>query len=109
MPKRSDTIYDTYEFSEEEIPNAFIFNELQYKHIQTELAIAAQEKALLAYDPDSPNADDKFIRESEYIRGKMEAYLYLLATHDTTREQLIIELQQQAANHPANKPKIEGE
>jgi hypothetical protein len=92
MAEAQPTIYTAWEFSDHEIPQAFIFSTLNYQHIQTELAIVATEKALLGIDPANPL---KSQIEAEYLRGKMEALGALLATSDNTRDQLAKQLQEE--------------
>lgn len=88
MPKLLDNLYTAYEFSEEESYNAFIFTDLQFKAIQTELAAWANRKANLAYKPDEPDAINRFINENEYHRGAMEAIGFMLSRSEDTKTQL---------------------
>lgn len=85
MAQLTEQIYTAWTFSDDEEPVAKVFTDLQYKHIQTELAMTANAKALLAYDPNLPQA---FIMESEYMRGMIDAYRYLLGTSDAKKTAL---------------------
>lgn len=85
MAKQIETPYQYYEFTEDELPVARTFTELNLQHIKTELAIAAIEKMNLAYDPLNPN---QFIMENEFVRGKIEALKALVITHEDMLEAL---------------------
>lgn len=89
MPKELETPFKAYEFTEEEANLAFIFTDMQEMHIRTELAVAAIQKTNLAFDPSDP---DRLKFETEYWRGKMEAFKELLATHYNTKNILMREM-----------------
>lgn len=77
MPTLVDTIFTRYDFTEREFIEATIFTDMQIMHIRTEIAVAAQERAKLAVDP------EHLLRSGytlEYLRGKIEALEALLAT-----------------------------
>lgn len=85
MATIKEQIYTAWEFTDDEEPLAKVFTDLQYKHIQTELAIVANQKALLAYDPTTPQA---FTMESEYMRGQIDAFRLLLGMSDAKKTAL---------------------
>lgn len=90
-------IFVQWEFSDEELPVASVFNDLQTKYLQTELAIAASEKAVLKFEPAmGVNAQFAFTLESEYLRGKIEILLYLLSKSEDNKDDLIERLKDQA-------------
>lgn len=88
MPKEFEVPFKAYEFSQEESELAFVFTDMQVMHIRTEAAIAATERVKLKVPVDDPNATMRFLCEQEYYRGKVEALLGLLATHEDTRTEI---------------------
>jgi hypothetical protein len=80
MPRLVAMPYIEYTFTDEEMSVAAVFTELQIMYLETQLALAARQRAVLAYDPDSPNGREKFLLESEYIRGEIETLQLLLST-----------------------------
>lgn len=101
MVKEVDCVYKMYEFTEEEEITAFVFNDLQLKHLQTELAQAATKKALLAFDPDKPT---EFAGENEFLRGQMATLSYIIEMHNNTLEKVATKAAQQAAANRAESP-----
>lgn len=87
-----ETIYTAWNFADGEDAQALIFPDLNYKHIQTELAVAASKKALMAIDPENPL---KSQCEAEYLRGMMDALGMLLATSDNMKATLQEALQEE--------------
>jgi hypothetical protein len=96
MASRIDSVFQAYEFTEDEIGAAFVFTDLQTAYLKTELAIVATEKNIIKFDPDSPNATDRFIREHEYYRGRMETLQLLLGTSDDRKTALQRHLEAQS-------------
>jgi hypothetical protein len=78
--------FNSYTFSEEELPLATTFSELQLAHIQSEIAKWAIQKNNLAPAPGI--SDDFFIRSHEYHRGAMDALIFLVSTHEQMNELL---------------------
>lgn len=107
MATQKETPFQAWEFTPEEWPIAACFNDLQEKHIRTELAVCATEKNLLAVTPDNPT---KYLMEQEFIRGKMEILAYLLTVSETTRTDLQKAIEEKVAsqasdsNPAASKP-----
>jgi hypothetical protein len=95
--KAMQTPFESYEFTAEEWPVAATFNDLQEKHIKTELAAFAMQKVNIGFSPETgPNAQLKFILESEYLRGACEALQHLLSVSEDERSALAAALQAQA-------------
>jgi hypothetical protein len=90
MSKQIDTPFVGYEFTEQEVPLARIFTELQEQHIRTELAVAATGRATMTLDPTNIYASFGAL---EYERGKIEALSALLATSQNEKDHLAAELQ----------------
>jgi hypothetical protein len=81
-----ENVYTSYEFdSQDEAVIARTFTDLQVKHIRNELAILAEKKVLLAYDPQNP---EQFALEHEWMRGGMDAILGLLMTSENNKDEL---------------------
>ena len=93
MATLKDTPFVAWEFSEEEYPLAVVLNELQYKHLQTELATVAAERAMMAVPVDG--TIEVYLRTQEYLRGKAEQLTALLMTSDNTKHALMEELKRQ--------------
>lgn len=91
MSKRVDGSFTIYEFTDQEVNQARIFSTLQKEHIQTELAICAEERANLPVDHGDVN---KYHCELEFIRGKMEALRHLLNVSDFQEASQLEELQE---------------
>lgn len=83
MPKEIPTLFQMWEFSDEERLYAQTFTELQEKHIRTELAICAHKRATVQEDPEK---DSKVaFAELAYYRGAIEALSALLTTSDNVK------------------------
>jgi hypothetical protein len=93
------TMFTRYEFTEQEVPMAFVFTELQTQHLQNELTIAAEAQVALQLDPLNPMAR---IQEEAYNRGKIDMLRYLLTTSESTKE-----AQQQLAGEVAASQALE--
>lgn len=78
MAKLIDGVFNIYELSEEEARDAYVFGPLQTRHIKNVLSQYATDKALVAFDPESANAQLKHIMQGEYLRGAIEALNYIL-------------------------------
>jgi hypothetical protein len=92
-----------YEFDEREQALASVFTDLQFKNVQTKLAIVAVEKSQLALRPDENNPEALFINENEYMRGRMEALQELLNEHNETVTALQDAMTAEAANPISKK------
>lgn len=78
MPKRLVTEFEAWDFTPEELLQAKVYNELQFKYLQTEMAIAAQEKLSTRADEGNPEV---FIRDQMYLSGKLDALKMLIGNH----------------------------
>lgn len=92
MPKLQETPYTAWEFTDEEYPVAVVLTDMQYKHLQTELAAVAAERVIMAVPVDGNI--EVYLRTQEYLRGKMEQLTALLNTSDNTKHALIEKLQE---------------
>lgn len=99
MSKRLDTIFTSYEFTDQEIPLSRILTELQEQYIQTELSVYATERSVMELDPVNLY---KSFGALEYTRGKMEALAALLATSQNAKDSLAAELQAALDLQPNN-------
>lgn len=98
MSTRTSTMFDRYDFTDDETPLAVCFSDLQLEHLRTSLALAMEEKMTLAYDPECPA---KFAMEHEYLRGYTEALRHLIGTHENTQTNLMAQLKQAASDEQA--------
>lgn len=98
MAQRKDTLYTSWTFSQEEEVMAVVLTDMQYKHIQTQIADAADAKAILAYDTAIPNSINEFLRAHEYNRGRIEILQFLLELSDTKKAELESLLKEQILN-----------
>lgn len=73
------TLLIRWQMNEQEAIAAAVFSELNYKHIQNELATVLEEKLKTAWDPANP---ELFVQQHEYLRGQVEILQYLLSLHD---------------------------
>lgn len=94
MAELVESRFTKWRFEPEEEVAAKHFSTLNYQHIQNELAIATESKMLVAYNPDSNNADREFQGEHEYWRGYMAALNLLLTLSKDARDQLEFAFQQ---------------
>lgn len=95
MAERQETPFEAWTFTEEEEAVAMVFMPLQEQHLKTELSVIANERMILAVDPESSNAQLKFLLESEYLRGKLEILGYLLQLSNDKKNVLLERLRQQ--------------
>lgn len=78
--------FTNYIFSDpNEEATSTVFSDLNYQHLRNQLAMIAQDKINLQYDPDDPN---RFSMEHEYLRGSMNAIKYLLTLHEVGKTKL---------------------
>lgn len=103
MATQKETPFIAWEFTEQEEYQSRVLPDMNYKFIQTELAIAASEKALLAFSPENPV---KFQMESEYLRGKCEILAYLLRISDDAKTAMIEELREAAEAAKRKEPEL---
>jgi len=82
MSKLLTSLYTKYEFTPDETIQATSFTDLQLQFLQTELAIAAEEKITATYDPLNPVSYAQ--REAE-LTGKMLVLQYLIELGNTAR------------------------
>lgn len=95
MAQVSEASLVRYEFSEAEAPLAYVFTDLQEKHIKTEIAIIVEEKMKLAVPVSDPNATQRFLQEHEYLRGKIEILTYLLVVSEQQKIEAVERLRDQ--------------
>lgn len=103
MPILLETPYTAWEFTDEEYPVAVVLTDLQYKHIQTELAAVAASRVIMAVPTDG--GIEVYLREQEFMRGKMEQLTALLNTSDDTKHQLMKKLHEATQRQAADLPK----
>lgn len=100
MPTVISQPFIQYEFSDEELVVAAVFTELQTAYIETQLSIAAIEKTNLGYEPGAVDAKDRFLLESEFLRGQITAFQFLLEgsadLRDRQRELLAMQQKSQS-------------
>lgn len=68
--------FSQWKLADEEIPFAYMFNDLNVKALQNEIAIAAHEKLALTFDPQNPI---RFAQQEAELAGKIGILQYLLA------------------------------
>lgn len=98
MPLLKANRFTSYELTGEEFIVAQTFNELQLCHIQNEIAVCAEEKVNLKYDPEHPQA---FMQEEAELQGKINALSYLITCHEAAQSEYM-RLQLQAAQKQAD-------
>lgn len=103
MATQVETPYTAWEFSDAEIPVAMVFTDLQYKHLQNELAAVATERVVMAVPQDG--TIEVYLRTQEYLRGKMEQITALLITSDNQKNALVEALQQASQSQAVDRPK----
>jgi len=93
MVKRLDTLFDKYEFEDQEFPQAIQLNQLQECFIRNALAETAEEKLNLIPDPtlSESASNNKFVKENEYLRGMIAAYSYLLNSSQDSKENAMLD------------------
>jgi len=67
--------FSEWNLTDEEIPFAYSFNDLNLKALQNEIAIASQEKISLKFDPLNPIA---FAQQEAELAGKIGILQYLI-------------------------------
>lgn len=85
MVQRIENMFTTWEFTEAEEMASQVLPDLNYKHIQNELAVAATEQAIAALDPENPIRSQM---QREFNRGRIEALQALLATSEDAKSEL---------------------
>lgn len=80
-------ITTSYKFTEEELFDATIFNPLQLMYLKTMLASHKEYRYKLPVDPDNVN---KFVMESEYERGAIDALENIINQHEENLELLAL-------------------
>lgn len=89
MAKMKEHELTSYEFADEpEALQAAILTDGNLMMLRNELCTIAAERAKLAYDPESQNAQQKFLLESEYLRGKYEQTLFILSLHINAKDRM---------------------
>lgn len=76
---RSDSLFTTYLLTEAEQLTAKELSPETKMYVQNLLAEAARDKVALALDPESHVTN---VQKEAYYRGQMEAYMFLLASHE---------------------------
>lgn len=95
-PTAIDTEFQAWEFTEDELPQAVIFTDLQEKHIRTELAYFASK---LVNTADNPESLSETLGTMQFNRGAMTALKHLLAMSINKRDEVIMNLQEQLNLH----------
>jgi hypothetical protein len=75
--------FTEWELTDEELPFAYKFNDLNIKALQNEIAIAAQAKIALVFDPNNPIA---FAQAEAELAGKIGILQFLVAQSTTKQE-----------------------
>lgn len=84
MPILQENEFSLYAFTDEEMPIAATYAELQLKYIRTVRAGAAIEKINLR---STGLEDQEFLIKHEYLAGFLSALDYLLTQHDVYAEE----------------------
>lgn len=99
-----------YEFADEaEEIASHTFSELNLMALRNELSTIAKERAVLSVDPDSPNAQLKFLLEAEYLRGKYEQVLFLLSLHIAAQDRMAKVVQAMVEQQKAEDANLKGD
>lgn len=108
MVQRIDSIFQAYEFTEDELIVASTFTELQTRYLQTELSLAATAKVnLSALREDQTSVDlETFRLAHEYERGKMDMLHYLLGVSEDRITRLQETLAESVAKQQADSPEL---
>lgn len=77
--------FSTYDLTDKETVEGSIFTDLQKKCIQNQLAMNAEEKLSLEYDPSEPAT---FIQQEAYKKGAIETLRYLLDASDAANVEI---------------------
>lgn len=88
MPKRLDSSFTMYEFTDEELLQAITFSELQEKYLQTVLAMCMTDKMTVAVNIKSNDPVKEFMFEHEYLRGGIEQIKLLLGSSADNKARL---------------------
>ena len=86
MKVASNSIFTKYELTEDEVLNAHIYTDLQVAGIQNLLADAAEDLVNIPLDVDDSSVDGK--NKRAFTQGMVQAYKYLLETHQANKEML---------------------
>lgn len=73
--------FSQWKLSDEELPFAYQLTDLNVKAIQNEIAIAAQEKIALTFDPTNPLL---FAQQEAELAGKIGILTYLLSQSEAS-------------------------
>lgn len=88
--------FTSYSFSKEEYPLAVTFSELQLQHIQTQLALYAEQK--ISISAETYSSPEMFVRNHEYHRGLCDGMRFLIELHTAYRDSRTEEEQKVAAS-----------
>jgi len=77
--------FSTYNLSEKEALEGSILTDLQQKCLQNQLAIHAEEKLSLQYDPEKPMT---FVQQEAYKKGAIDILRYLIDASDAANVEL---------------------
>lgn len=77
--------FSEWGLTDEETPFAYQFNDLNLKALQNEIAIAAQEKLALKFDPLNPIL---FAQQEAELAGKIAILQYLIDRSISTTSQI---------------------
>ena len=89
MSRLAPNLFASYEFTEEEQRQALQYTTLQKQHLQNEIAGYAVDKNNLEPNPENYS---KYLQQEAYLRGKMDALIYLLEVIKISAEDQELEL-----------------
>lgn len=85
--------FTAFEFTPEEELQASTFTALQKQFIQTQIAVLANNKVEMKYDPEHPT---EFLQQEAESHGAIQALEFLLITSIESEEAMLDIIQQQA-------------
>lgn len=98
MPTPTITRFSAFEFTEEELKSAAVFNDLQKKYLQTQLAGIAEQ--LINMDCSEKSKQDDYEVQRSFLKGQMTMIQHLLDSSDRLEIQIETEIQE-AVNRSA--------
>lgn len=84
MPKQLTSQFTRYSFTEEELPAAHIFTDMQIAHIRNEMALIAERKIALVY-----SEGQQFLQDEAMLAGQLQILQYLLDTSEATESSVL--------------------
>ena len=86
MSSLTPNSFSSYAHSQEEAIQSSLLTTLQQEYIQNQIALAAEEKLALSYDPKDPQS---FMQNEAYHSGQLAAYRFLLDSSAAANERLL--------------------